>query len=108
VKETQQQQQPTPGSSPIIDNPSTDNARTNEPAAMPSVSARKLKQFHVREHTGNYQAEPVEGYRLVDMTILGNVFKSLSCPECFSDNLFFEERSKKKSGFSSFLSVSCI
>ena len=97
----------TTGSNPI-DNPSTDdNARTNEPAAMPSVSARKVKQFHAREHTGNHQAEPVEGYRLVDMTILGNVFKSLSCPECFSDNLFFEERLKKKSGFSSFLSVSC-
>ena len=50
----------------------------------------------------------VSGYRLIDMSILSNVFQILCCPECHGTNcLLLNEVNEKKKGLARYVQLSC-
>ena len=66
------------------------------------VSVRKVET--IRKHS----AGDIQGYRLLDITILKNILMGLSCPECFEvGSLSLEEDYDRKNGLTSLLIITC-
>ena len=58
----------------------------------------------IRKHS----AGDIQGYRLLDITILKDIFMGLSCPECFEvGSLSLEEDYDRKNGLASLLIITC-
>ena len=54
------------------------------------------------------QQQQVQGFRLMDMTILEDVLSLVSCPECFQiGTLYIEEDHSLKKGLASLIKVAC-
>ena len=53
------------------------------------------------------QSNALEGFRLIDMSILHNLLGLLCCPECLEHSLVIEEDITKRKMLSSFLTVTC-
>ena len=66
-----------------------------------TASHRKLK------NVVSTQSNALEGFRLIDMSILHNLLRLLCCPECLEHSLVIEEGITKRKGLSSFLTVNC-
>ena len=64
------------------------------------VTIKKIKRIK-RKKISN-----LEGYRLLDINLLESMVASLSCPECFENNLYLEEDETKKG--SCFLYIYCM
>ena len=53
--------------------------------------------------------EDLSGYRLMDISVLGDVFTSLACPECCTINsLHLHDINEKKKGLARFLMLKCV
>lgn len=53
--------------------------------------------------------EDLSGYRLMDISVLGDVFTSLACPECCTINsLHLHDINEKKKGLARFLILKCV
>ena len=58
----------------------------------------------IRKHS----AGDIQGYRLLDVTILKDILMGLSCPECFEvGSLSPEEDYDRKNGLASLLIITC-
>ena len=58
----------------------------------------------IRKHS----AGDIQGYRLLDITILKDILMGLSCPECFEvGSLSLEEAYDRKNGLASQLIITC-
>lgn len=68
-----------------------------------TVSEQKLKYVKKQK-----KIEPVEGYRIVDLSVLQLMIQCVACPNCYSISLYIEEDDSKKKGLSSFLSINCM
>ena len=83
---------------------STKSRRTSvvtEDDKKKTASHRKLK------NVVSTQSNALEGFRLIDMSILHNLLGLLCCPECLEYSLVIEEDITKRKGLSSFLTVNC-
>lgn len=79
----------------------------NKDIPMNSISFSKVESISFEESINNDYHDGISGYRLVEMSILSNIFKSFACPECYHCELVLQEQKSKKKGFSSYLSVVC-
>ena len=60
------------------------------PQERTPVTIKKMKRIKRKK------ACNLEGYRLLDINMLENMVASLSCPECFENNLYLEGDEIKK------------
>ena len=76
-----------------------------EPLPEPTISDSKVVDIE----TALEEEENPSGYRLIDISILGEVFRSLACPECCATNsLHLYDINKKKKGLARSLVIKCI
>ena len=60
------------------------------------------------ESSSEEHSETLEGFRFVDIAILGAVFSSFWCPLCRYGHIIFEEDENSKKGFASLLVLKCM
>ena len=53
------------------------------------------------------EAKGFEGYRLIDVSVLGEMVDLFSCPECQNNGLEIHENTLKRKGLSSYIELSC-
>ena len=70
---------------------------------------RKTTSYKKLKNVADSVSNNLEGFRLVDMSILKDLLSLLCCPgpECKETSLIVEEDERKKKGLSSFLTVNC-
>lgn len=93
----------------------TDASRSN--VSLPATSSSFASQGKVRG-LSNEESKPessasdvdsaeMEGFRFVDMAVLGSIFELLLCPICKKNHVELEEDNERKMGFASLLFVKC-
>jgi len=97
-------QTPEPVADPAPSNeqhtPTSAGTPTNTPIS--SASLRKLVNI-----TPSKQRNNIPGNRIIDMSLLSDVFNLLSCPECHGKSLLLTESIAKKKGSASYFMLSC-
>ena len=71
-----------------------------------SASARKIGSVEKSTVPSGNECQ-MNGYRIIDVDILGNVFKSMPCKECLKCQLELVEDDAKRMGSASCLSLHC-
>ena len=71
---------------------------------LSTASSSKIETILLQEDANEAK---VQGYRLIDMSILNNIIQLLACPHCCHESLSIKELTKKKRGFASTLVVVC-
>jgi len=85
--------------------PSTSHITQDERTLNISASESKLSNVTF-DNTENTE-EGISGYRLIDISVLNEVFGEVACPECFEKKLSLEEDTSYKKGFASNLFLNC-
>ena len=93
-------QTPEPAPSNEQHTPTSAGTPTNTPIS--SASLRKLVNI-----TPSKQRNNIPGNRIIDMSLLGDIFNLLSCPECHGKSLLLTESIAKKKGSASYFMLSC-
>ena len=71
-----------------------------------SASARKIGLVNKASASSTNECQ-LNGYRIIDVDILGNIFKSMPCKECLECKLELIEDDTKRMGSASCLSLHC-
>jgi len=73
-----------------------------------TASSSKIIDIDTPPTVSSSTSSSISGYRLIDVSILANVFNSLSCPECRGVKcLMLNDINKKKRGLSRQLELKC-
>ena len=87
-----------------VDLSPTVNVETTPVKSM-NVSQTKIK--NIVTDTPKQSDKEISGYRIIDVELLSQVIKVLSCPECKNDELALHENFSEKQGFASLLYIHC-
>ena len=98
-----------------VDSDETDASRSNfnvsentsSFASLGKVQGLSSKKSESESSSSDVDAARMEGFRFVDMAILGSIFELLLCPICKKNHVELEEDRERKMGFSSLLFVKC-
>ena len=77
-------------------------------ASPGNVQKLPIKEYESESSSSDVDAARMEGFRFVDMTVLGSIFGMLLCPICKKNHVELEEDRERKMGFSSLLFVKCL
>jgi len=97
-----------------VDSDETDASRSNVSVPEPSssfalqgkVHGLSSKESKPESSASDVDSAEMEGFRFVDMAVLGSIFQLLLCPICKKNHVKLED-SKRKMGFASLLFVKC-
>lgn len=85
--------------------PQSGSAEKDVPSQPPTISEVKVIDI---EHQQQTNSDALSGYRLIDVSILADVFYQLSCPECFATNsIKLEDVNERKKGLVRFMRLNC-
>lgn len=74
----------------------------SDEALEATISGKKIVSINVPKPSDN-----IQGYRVIDMTILDSIVSKLLCPNCQDYGINIHEDSSKRRGMSSCLTVEC-
>lgn len=84
--------------------PPSTPSKEEEPVITDTVSHSKIQEIvsATPKSSGS-----INGYRIIDVSILKSIFELMRCPECTASYLTLQEIFEKKKGLASFLVVKC-
>ena len=89
--------------------PQSESAEKDGPSQPPTISEVKVIDIDIdMEQQQQTNSDAPSGYRLIDVSILADVFCQLSCPECCATNsIQLEDVSERKKGLARFMRLKC-
>ena len=92
-------------------NTNTPDNVNNDPSNTPAPTTPTKTVSHSKVHdivsATPKSTDLINGYRLIDVSILDSVIGDLKCPDCLEQSLTLKERFEKKKGIASFLEMVC-
>lgn len=84
--------------------PPSTPSKEEEPVITDTVSHSKIQEI---VSATPKSSDSINGYRIIDVSILKSIFELMRCPECTASYLTLQEIFEKKKGLASFLVVKC-
>ena len=80
--------------------------KDDAPPPTKPISLKKVKR--IKRVSSRALKSDIQGYRLIDLRILQDIFTGLNCPDCQeAGTLFMEEKHERKKGLASNLVLAC-